>query len=83
MPRVPSRNRAGTMGFLMEDRCPFPERPLGINSDDLKDRIGEGFRKGLSGIRLDAVGVGRTQDASGPISNRTAGRIYSASNAAG
>src|SRR5258707_4317662 len=59
MSRVPRRNRAGAMGFLMKDRCLFPECPLGINSYDLKDRIGEGFRKGLSSIRLDAVRAGR------------------------
>src|SRR5260370_2134604 len=59
MPRVPRRNSAGTMGFLMKDRCLLQECPLGINSDGLKDRIGEGFRKGLSSIRFDAVRAGR------------------------
>ena len=41
MPRVPRGDSAWTMSFLMEDGCLFPERPLGINCDDFKDRIGE------------------------------------------
>src|SRR5580698_10487625 len=43
------------MGFLMKDRCLFPERPLSINRDDFKIRIGKGVGKDLSGVGLDAV----------------------------
>ncbi len=47
------------MGFLMKDCCLFPECPLGINGDDIKNWIREGLGKGLSGIRLDAMRTGR------------------------
>jgi len=71
MPRVPRRNSAGTMGFLMKNRCLFPECPVGINSDDLK---GNGMMEEVIGsiakhltVRRSEPFIGGTVDSSDKI----------------